>query len=114
MNTHIDYRRDDAERLINAAELEEIVAAAGKMPVVLCGDFNDSPKSRTHQKVGGFLSDTWELAGEGDGFTIPAAKPNSRIDYIWISKESIEPLRIEVLKSIASDHLPVLGEFRLR
>ncbi|MEO6034003.1 MAG: endonuclease/exonuclease/phosphatase family protein, partial [Verrucomicrobiota bacterium] len=42
MNTHIDYRRDDAERLINAGELEEIVAAAGKMPVVLCGDFNDS------------------------------------------------------------------------
>lgn len=114
MDTHIDYRPDDAERVINADELKQIVAEAGKMPVILCGDFNDSPNSRTHEKIKHFISDTWELIGEGNGFTIPAEKPDNRIDYIWISKATIEPLKIEVLKSIASDHLPVLGEFRFR
>lgn len=114
MDTHIDYRPDDAERVINADELEQIVAKAGKMPVILCGDFNDVPGSRTHQKIKKFLSDTWELVGHGDGFSIPAEKPTSRIDYIWISEQSIQPLKIEVLKSQASDHLPVLGEFRFR
>jgi len=114
IDTHIDYRSDDAERFINADELKQIVEKAGKMPVIMCGDFNDSPGSRTHQKIKGFISDTWELIGQGDGFTIPSENPKNRIDYIWISKETIEPLKIVVLKSIASDHLPVLGEFRFR
>ena len=114
MNTHIDYRRDDSERLINADELKEIVAAAGIMPVILCGDFNDSPGSPMHLKIKNFLSDAWELVGVGSGFTIPTENPHNRIDYIWITENTIEPLRIEVLQSIASDHLPVLAEFRLR
>ena len=114
VDTHIDYRPEDEERLINADELKQIVKGAGEMPVILCGDFNDSPQSRTHKKIKKFISDTWELIGHGNGFTIPTEKPDNRIDYIWISKATVEPLKIEVLKSIASDHLPVLGEFRLR
>ena len=114
MDTHIDYRSDDSERVINADELKEIVADAGKMPVILCGDFNDDPESRTHQKIAKFLGDTWQLIGQGNGFSYPSEQPSGRIDYIWISKESIQPLKIEVLKSIASDHRPVLGEFRFR
>ena len=114
MNTHIDFRPDDSERLSNAAELEQIVAAAGKMPVIICGDFNTSPGSPTHQKIKGYLSDAWELVGEGNGFTIPVEDPRKRIDYIWISEPSVEPVKMEVLHSIASDHLPVLGEFRFR
>ncbi len=114
MNTHIDYREDDAERLINADELKQIVSAAAKMPVILCGDFNAEPGSRTQAKMKTFLSDTWELIGRGDGLSLSSDKPVKRIDYIWISKATVEPLKIEVLKSEASDHLPVLGEFRLR
>jgi len=114
MDTHIDYRPEDDERVINADELKQIVADAGKMPVILCGDFNDSPGSRTHQKMKTFLDDTWELIGQGKGFTIPVETPDNRIDYIWISKETIEPLKIEVPKTDVSDHLPVLGEFRFR
>lgn len=114
MNTHIDYRPDDAERLTNVEELKSIVADAGKTPVIICGDFNSSPGSRTHKKMKGFLSDTWELVGHGDGFSFSAADPKSRIDYLFISENSIEPLKIEVIKSDASDHLPVVGEFRFR
>jgi endonuclease/exonuclease/phosphatase family metal-dependent hydrolase len=114
MNTHIDYRPEDDERVINADELKQIVADAGKMPVVLCGDFNDTPGSRTHEKIKKFLTDTWELKGQGVGLTCPTEKPEVRIDYIWISNETVEPLKIEVLKSDASDHLPVVGECRLR
>ena len=61
------------------------------------------------------LDDTWALAGTGDGFTIPAEKPRKRIDYIWISKnKALAPLKVWVPRSDASDHLPVLAEFRLR
>lgn len=114
LNTHIDYRPDDAERFLNMDEVKAIIETAGKMPVILCGDFNSTPESRTIAKVKTFLSDTWELVGKGDGFTIPVLKPNKRIDYIWISRPALEPLSMEVLRSEASDHLPVIAELRLK
>jgi endonuclease/exonuclease/phosphatase family metal-dependent hydrolase len=116
MTTHIDYRADDSERLINIDELKQIVAdaTAAKLPVILCGDFNAIPGSRTHAKVKTFLTDTWEIVGHGNGFSYSTEKPVKRIDYVWISPASIEPVKIEVLKSDASDHLPVLAELRLR
>jgi endonuclease/exonuclease/phosphatase family metal-dependent hydrolase len=113
LDTHVDYQGDDAERLLNAAEILEAVQAYGGRPMVLCGDFNDTPSSRMHQKVAQHFSDAWMTAGTGDGFTIPAQRPRKRIDYIWTSKEpSIEALRVWVPISEASDHLPVMGEFR--
>jgi endonuclease/exonuclease/phosphatase family metal-dependent hydrolase len=113
VDTHIDYRPDDAERLINADELLELAARNRGTPVVLCGDFNDTPGSRTHAKLAAAFHDTWERIGQGDGFTIPARSPVKRIDYIWVSKEAaLTPLKIWVPHSEASDHLPVVAEFR--
>ncbi len=114
LNTHLDSRKDEAERVGSVDELARIIAAAGKMPVILCGDFNTAPKSQAHVKMKMAIDDTWELIGQGDGFSIPVGRPNKRIDYLWISKATVEPLQIKVLRSDASDHLPVFGEFRLR
>ena len=116
MATHIDYRADDSERLINIDELKQIVtdATAAKLPVILCGDFNDIPGSRTHGKVKTFLTDTWEIVGQGKGLSYSTEKPVKRIDYVWITPATIEPVSIAVLKSDASDHLPVLAELRLK
>jgi endonuclease/exonuclease/phosphatase (EEP) superfamily protein YafD len=83
--------------------------------MILCGDFNDTPGSRTCQKLTQEFMDAWIAAGAGDGLTIPAEKPRKRIDYIWTSKESaIEALKVWVPESEASDHRPVVGEFKLR
>ena len=114
MDTHLDSRKDEAERVGSVDELAQIIAAAGKMPVILCGDFNTAPKSQAHEKLKKVIDDTWELIGQGDGFSIPVGRPTKRIDYLWISPATIEPLQIKVLRSDASDHLPVFGEFRLR
>ena len=115
MNTHIDYRPDDSERVMNAGELKGIVAAAGeKTPVILVGDFNTVPASRTHELVKAFLTDSWEVVGKGDGFTFPVRTPTKRIDYIWISKGTVEPLKMEVIRTEASDHLPIVAELRLK
>ena len=116
MVTHIDYRKDDAERLMNVEELKAIVASAGekKRPVILTGDFNATPESRTIANVKAFLTDTWERVGRGPGFSYSAEKPEKRIDYVWISPEAILPVKMEVLRSDASDHLPVLAELALK
>lgn len=114
MNTHIDYRPDDTERLMNVGELKTIVAAAGAMPVILCGDFNATPNSRTIENVRAFLTDTWTVVGKGDGLTIPVKKPTKRIDYIWITPSTLTPLSMHVPYSEASDHLPVVAELQLK
>ena len=115
MDTPVDYRPDDSERLANAAEILQASQVHRGQPIILCGDFNDTPDSRTCQKITQEFIDTWSTAGAGDGFTIPAEKPRKRIDYIWIAKDSpIKALRAWVPESEASDHLPVVGEFRFR
>ena len=114
--THIDYRPDDTERLMNVEELKAIVAAATqeKLPVILVGDFNATPESRTIANVKAFITDTWERVGQGDGFSFPVLKPAKRIDYVFVTPETLEPMSMQVLRSEASDHLPVVAVLRLR
>jgi endonuclease/exonuclease/phosphatase family metal-dependent hydrolase len=115
MNTHVDFRPDDAERWSNAGEIEQLLPQYRGLPIFMCGDFNDTPGSRTCRRIAEKFDDAWMRAGQGDGFTIPSGSPRKRIDYIWISKgESIEPIKLWVPKTEASDHLPVVGEFRIR
>lgn len=114
MNTHLDARRDPVEREHSVGELKQLASAAGRTPVVLVGDFNAVPDSPAIATVREYLTDAWTVIGKGDGFTIPVRKPTRRIDYIWITKDTVEPLRMEVLFSEASDHLPIIGEFRLK
>jgi endonuclease/exonuclease/phosphatase family metal-dependent hydrolase len=111
LNTHIDYRPDDVERWANVSEIEELARQYARRPIILCGDFNDTPTSRVCRRLAETFDDCWPLAGRGDGFTIPAADPRRRIDYVWISRDkTLRPLRAWVPASDASDHRPVVVE----
>lgn len=114
LDTHLDYRPDDSERLLNVQELQEMVRGVGAMPVIMVGDFNATPESRTIANVKAFMTDAWDVVGQGNGFTIPVRKPAKRIDYIFVTPATVEPLKIEVLRSEASDHLPLIAELRLK
>lgn len=114
MNTHLDHRPNDAARWSSVAEIETLAAKFQGKPMLMCGDFNDTPKSRVCERIGKLFDDSWTLIGEGEGLTSPAEKPRRRIDYIWISKDrSLIPVKASVLQSEASDHLPVVVEFKL-
>ena len=114
LNTHLDARRAPTEREQSADELKEIVLGAGQFPVIACGDFNANPKTKVYAKLAAFLTDSWTVVGQGNGFTIPVKKPANRIDYVWISQDTVAPVKMEVLYSEASDHLPALAEVRLK
>lgn len=114
LNTHLDHRRDPAEREHSATELRAIVTAAGGKPVILVGDFNASPEAKSIAAIRGFLTDTWPAVSKEPGFTIPVKKPTRRIDYIWITPASITPVSMAVIQTEASDHLPIVAELRLR
>ena len=110
MNTHLDYRRDDAERLMNIKQMKETIGKYPGLPVIFCGDFNDVPGSRTYERLSEFMTDTWKKAGKGNGFTFSSGLPGKRIDYIWCSG-AVTPASAAVPESNASDHLPVVVEF---
>lgn len=112
MTTHIDYRKDDTERLSNVEELFSVAAGYGSAPLLVAGDFNDHPNSKTWNRMAERFEDSWKLVGIGDGFTIPAEAPKSRIDYIWVRKgTAMAPRKAWVPTSEASDHLPLVVEF---
>jgi endonuclease/exonuclease/phosphatase family metal-dependent hydrolase len=94
LNTHIDYRPEDFERLSNVEEIAGILPGYGNVPVILCGDFNDVPNSRTHAKVKEIFVDSWEAVGTGEGPTYSSTRPEKRIDYVFVKKgANLKPLR---------------------
>lgn len=115
MTTHIDYRPDNKERLMNVAQIKEIIKQYPGMPIILCGDFNDVPGSAVYSEMKKSFADTWQLAGDGKGLTYPSPEPKKRIDYIWISPDkTIQPVIAWVPDTKASDHRPFVAEFRLK
>ena len=115
MATHIDYRRDDAERMLNLAQFCELLPGYAGAPVAIAGDFNDFPGKPVHARMSERFRDAWVEGGGGDGFTFPANKPTERIDYIWLEKSAPLTVRqVQVLPTEASDHRPLCVELEWR
>lgn len=112
MSTHLDYHNDDAERELDVKTIKAAVDTNPTTPVIVCGDFNEGPGSRTYNRLCEVLTDTWKAVGKGAGNTFSSSGPWSRIDFIWYSKP-LRPLNATVPKTNASDHLPVVAEFAL-
>lgn len=111
--THIDHRPDDSERVLNVAQFQEVLGGYGDLPILFGGDFNDRPGSRTYLGMASRFNDVWPLAGKGDGFTYSSAKPDRRIDYLWLSQGApLQPVRAWIPYTEGSDHLPLVAEFR--
>jgi endonuclease/exonuclease/phosphatase family metal-dependent hydrolase len=81
-------------------------------PVVLMGDFNDSPVSVIHSRLRRHFQDAYRATGRRWGPTFRAGVIPIRLDYIYLSP-GIRVLdcsvRRDPLARIASDHLPVLA-----
>jgi endonuclease/exonuclease/phosphatase family metal-dependent hydrolase len=115
MNTHIDYRKDDKERLLNMAQLKEICSTLPNYSIILCGDFNDSPNSNTIKSVSEYFTD---VSTVNKLLTFSSDKPEIKIDYILVRdydnnpliKFNLRPTSVKTIQSNASDHLPIFCE----
>ncbi len=114
LDTHVDFRPGDAERLKNVGELKQLVAAHHELPIIICGDFNSKPDSTTYKAMAAILDDAWVLVSKDPGYSFPADAPDRRIDYQWVSHGSVIPVRAWVPETEASDHRPVMVEYKLK
>lgn len=77
-------------------------------PVILCGDFNDSPASFSYNKIMHGLRDAFRCSGKGTGTTyIGKDFPSYRIDYIAHNKQ-FNDFQYTVCRDLdVSDHYPI-------
>jgi endonuclease/exonuclease/phosphatase family metal-dependent hydrolase len=110
--THLHHIVDDG--YIREAQIPVILSFWNEREqTILIGDLNARPNSREIGLISeSGMIDAWLEAGQGNGFTYASNNPDQRIDYIWISPD-LKTVEIEVMQTQASDHLPVLGLFRL-
>jgi endonuclease/exonuclease/phosphatase family metal-dependent hydrolase len=113
--------RDTQDQIAQTAAILRIVRA--DMPTVILGDFNAGPNypGPAYQMLGTRFTDAWIAAGnpmhDGRGYTWPSAKPEMRIDHVWLSAADwfVQPRSARVLGDARlSDHRAVVVDARIR
>lgn len=82
-------------------------------PIILCGDFNDSPASWAYAQISAGLQDAFVKAGRGTGKTYAGKYPSFRIDYILMDK-ILKIHWFETPRVKFSDHYPVYAVFSVK
>ncbi len=82
-------------------------------PLIICGDFNDTPLSYTYNEMKKYgLNDAFLTNSFGIGKTYSGALPLLRIDYIWYN-DLIQAVDYKRIKQTNSDHYPVMMSFNI-
>ncbi len=89
-------------------QVKEIIAhkATSPYPVLVCGDFNNTPFSYIYRKMKNGMRDAFLERGNGIGTSFKFDFYPMRIDYIFTS-ETFEVIDFETLNVTFSDHRPV-------
>jgi endonuclease/exonuclease/phosphatase family metal-dependent hydrolase len=85
---------------------------SSSFPVIVCGDFNDTPVSYTYRTLSKGMKDAFIESGSGAGTTFRGNFPYVRIDYVLYSP-GFTSLYYHTDKVDWSDHYPVLTRFTL-
>ena len=119
---HRSYLRHLAEAARIRAYIYDL-----KEPVILCGDFNDTPNSEVYHFFSSFMQNAYAKAGWGLGTTFgeqnirnsvhrylkPFVIDFLRIDHVF-SSEDFKVLDAQIINSDASDHKPQVIKFSLK
>lgn len=81
-------------------------------PVIVCGDFNDTPVSYAYSTVRGDLKDAFVEAGWGISNTYNGILPSFRIDYILCNQKFVV-MNYSRDRVFLSDHFPVRSQLFL-
>lgn len=87
--------------------------SASPYPVIICGDFNDTPNSYAYFTIRGKLRDAFLEKGRGIGRTYASISPTLRIDYIF-TDPSFRVSRFQVIHRELSDHYPIVSDLVLQ
>ncbi|MGQ9619620.1 MAG: endonuclease/exonuclease/phosphatase family protein [Bacteroidales bacterium] len=110
MSISVSLKKGFIQRSVQAKELKKHINSS-TYPVIVTGDFNDTPVSYSYRKIRKGLNDSFVTSGYGAGFTYRGNYPPNRIDYI-LYDDSLVSTNFEILRVKYSDHYPVMAWFR--
>jgi endonuclease/exonuclease/phosphatase family metal-dependent hydrolase len=121
-NTHFPYRKGTAAEVTRercAGQIRQRLAQLpSSVPVILTGDFNTTPDSRTHAFLTEALSDARTSAPRREGsegtfhdFTGNAVHRIDWILYRGMKAEDVRTITTHDGKVYPSDHFPVVADF---
>lgn len=93
------------QRSIQIKKLKDHIETCA-YPVIVCGDFNDTPVSYTYQTMRALLNDAFIEAGKGVSTTYRGKLPPFRIDYIFYS-DQFRAHSYKRPRVAYSDHYPI-------
>ena len=107
IGTHLDHLRDSPDRIAQAEKINKMIDG-NNYPVILAGDLNDVPESKTIS----IFESKWTASYDKThpGATVPSHAPRKKIDYVmFYPAERWRVIEKEVIcDEIASDHCAYL------
>lgn len=99
------FKRAFITRAPQARKLNEVINES-PFPVIVCGDFNDTPSSYTYHQLSNNLVDAFKESGKGIGMTYAGSLPSFRIDYI-LHDQAFTSVNYKTIRKNFSDHFPI-------
>jgi endonuclease/exonuclease/phosphatase family metal-dependent hydrolase len=99
LRSAFEKRADQARRVVEHLK-------TSPYPVIVCGDFNDTPMSYTYNQFQLALLDSFRESGLGLGSTYVGRLPAGRIDYLFYSS-LLKVSHFKIQKQTRSDHRAV-------
>jgi len=109
--THLDHSSGENDRTQQINELKKLFGG-GPSQAILAGDFNCTSDKTEMAPILTYWSD---VDAQKMSPTIPVAKPNRKIDYIFLQHDcpwSVDSVQV-LDEPVASDHLPLVSTLRL-
>ena len=106
----VNLKKGFVRRALQAQVVKEHINRS-PFPVIVAGDFNDTPVSYSYRKIRKGLNDSFVNSGYGAGFTYKGNYPPNRIDYILYDNALINSY-FEIIRVKYSDHYPIVAYFR--
>ena len=105
--THLDYSSEDT-RIMQIKKITDVLEESS-YPIILGGDFNALPTSKTIQTG----MKNWKLLTDDD-LTFPAHQPSIKIDYLFgYPTNEWRLIKSQTIQSQLSDHLPIITQVEL-
>ena len=94
-------------RAEQADSLYRYLEQMGDKPVIVCGDFNESPLSYVHTRLCGLLDDAYTASGNGPGISYHLNRMYFRLDNILCSRHWRAYAAKVDSRQKMSDHYPI-------